>query len=106
MSWAVMRTRCPALRTLMAVLHEAGHALYELGRPEPWQHQPVGEARGTSVHETQSLLIEMQAARTWEFIAFLAPLARDAFGGEGPAWTQLAPDLHEGGARAHSRRSG
>jgi carboxypeptidase Taq len=70
----------------MAVLHEAGHALYEQGRPEAWQHQPVGGARGTSLHESQSLLIEMQAGRTSEFIQFLAPLARDAFGGEGPAW--------------------
>jgi carboxypeptidase Taq len=71
---------------LMAVLHEAGHALYEQGRPEAWQHQPVGEARGTSLHESQSLLIEMQAGRTWEFIEFLASLTRDAFSGEGPAW--------------------
>jgi carboxypeptidase Taq len=73
-------------RALMGVLHEAGHALYEQGRPAGWLHQPVGGARGTSLHESQSLVIEMQAGRSWEFIQFLAPLVRDAFGAEGPAW--------------------
>jgi carboxypeptidase Taq len=46
----------------------------------------VGEARGMSIHESQSLIIEMQACRSREFIAFAAPLMREAFGGTGPAW--------------------
>ena len=46
---------------LMGVLHETGHALYEQGRPEAWRRQPVGAARGMALHESQSLLIEMQA---------------------------------------------
>ena len=74
------------LTGLMAVLHETGHALYERGLPRDWRLQPVGEAGGMALHESQSLLIEMQAARGAEFVAFLAPLAREAFGGEGPAW--------------------
>jgi carboxypeptidase Taq len=71
---------------LMAVLHETGHALYERGLPADWRLQPVGQARGMSVHESQSLLIEMQACRGPEFIGFAAPLIREAFGGDGPAW--------------------
>src|SRR5690242_6724423 len=39
-----------------------------------------------SVHESQSLLIEMQACRSREFLEFTAPLLREAFGGKGPAW--------------------
>jgi len=39
-----------------------------------------------SVHESQSLLMEMQACRSREFIAFAAPRMRAAFGGSGPAW--------------------
>jgi carboxypeptidase Taq len=39
-----------------------------------------------ALHESQSLLIEMQAARSPAFIAFMAPLAREAFGASGPAW--------------------
>ena len=71
---------------LMAVLHETGHALYERGRPAAWRYQPVGRARGMVLHESQSLLIEMQACRSRAFAAYLAPLARQAFGGAGPAW--------------------
>jgi carboxypeptidase Taq len=72
---------------LMGVLHETGHALYEQGRPSEWRRQPVGIARGMSLHESQSLLIEMQACRSREFVTFLAPLAREAFQGDGPAWS-------------------
>lgn len=73
-------------RALMGVLHETGHALYEQGRPQAWLSQPVGHARGMSLHESQSLLVEMQACRSREFIGFAAPRMRDAFGGTGPAW--------------------
>ena len=72
--------------SLMGVLHETGHALYEQGRPRAFMGQPVGEARGMSVHESQSLLIEMQACRSREFLAYAAPVMREAFGGAGPAW--------------------
>ncbi|RXF73889.1 carboxypeptidase M32 [Hansschlegelia zhihuaiae] len=75
---------------LMGVLHETGHALYEQGRPQGHMSQPVGQARGMSVHESQSLLIEMQACRSPEFIAFAGPIMREAFGGDGPAWTPEA----------------
>jgi carboxypeptidase Taq len=71
---------------LMGVLHETGHALYERGLPAEWRRQPVGEARGMAVHESQSLLMEMQACRSREFVEFAAPELRRAFGGEGPAW--------------------
>jgi carboxypeptidase Taq len=73
-------------RALMGVLHETGHALYERGLPQGWRRQPVGHARGMSLHESQSLLVEMQACRSREFIEFLAPLLRQAFGGSGKAW--------------------
>lgn len=74
-------------QSLMGVLHETGHALYELGLPEaPWRHQPIGEARGMTVHESQSLLVEMQACRSPAFLEFAAPLIREAFGVSGPAY--------------------
>ena len=73
-------------RALMGVLHETGHALYEQGRPQAWIAQPVGQARGMSVHESQSLLVEMQACRSREFLSFAAPLRRETVGGSGPSW--------------------
>lgn len=70
----------------MAVLHETGHALYEQGRPRDWLAQPVGDARGMALHESQSLIVEMQAGRSPQFMAFLAPLMRETFAGSGTAW--------------------
>jgi carboxypeptidase Taq len=87
---------------LMGVLHETGHAMYERGLPGRWRHQPVGEARGTGLHESQSLLIEMQVCRGREFLAFAAPIMREAFDADGAAWhpenlyrlyTQVRPDF-------------
>ena len=70
----------------MGVLHETGHALYQRGLPAAWRLQPVGRARGMAVHESQSLLLEMQACRSPAFVGFAAPILREAFAGEGPGW--------------------
>jgi carboxypeptidase Taq len=75
------------LSGLMGVLHETGHAMYERGLPAQWRLQPVGYARGMTLHESQSLLVEMQAARSREFVGFLAPLAAATFEASGPAWS-------------------
>jgi len=71
---------------LMGVLHETGHALYEKNLPADWRRQPVGTARGMDVHESQSLLIEMQACRSLEFLTFASPLMQEAFDRSGPEW--------------------
>lgn len=72
---------------LMGILHETGHALYEQGLPPAWRYQPVGADGGMAVHESQSLILEMQACRSRSFIEYLAPLLRETFGGEGRAWS-------------------
>jgi len=40
------------------------------------------------MHESQSLLIGMQACRSREFITYLAPLVQEDFQGEGQLGTQ------------------
>ncbi|MGF1475398.1 MAG: carboxypeptidase M32 [Geminicoccaceae bacterium] len=70
---------------IMGVVHETGHALYEAGRPEAWMAQPVGEARGMAAHESQSLIIEMQACRSEPFLTFLSGQLIERFG-EQPAF--------------------
>ena len=62
------------------VIHETGHALYELGLPRAWARQPVGRVPGMGLHESQSLLMEMQAARTRELIGWLAGAASEHLG--------------------------
>ncbi len=82
----------------MGVLHETGHALYDFGLPgAPWRGQPVGRARGMVLHESQSLLMEMQACRSREFTGWAAPRLAKAFGGSGPAWA--ADNLYRLGIR-------
>ncbi|HCP01049.1 MAG: carboxypeptidase M32 [Alphaproteobacteria bacterium] len=72
--------------SLMGVMHETGHALYERGLPEEWQFQPVGAALGMAIHESQSLLVEMQISRSRSFLAFALPRMKAAFADAGPAW--------------------
>lgn len=64
---------------LMGVLHEAGHGKYEQGLPDAWLHQPVGLARGMVLHESQSLLQEMQVCRGRQFLSFALPHVHAAF---------------------------
>ncbi|HWA78401.1 MAG TPA: carboxypeptidase M32 [Polyangiaceae bacterium] len=66
-------------KSLMGVLHETGHAKYEQNLPPNWLSQPVGAARGMSVHESQSLLLEMQVCRSRAFLEFATPLIAEAF---------------------------
>jgi carboxypeptidase Taq len=73
-------------RALMAVMHETGHALYERGLPSAWARQPVGEAAGMAAHESQSLIIEMQACRSDAYLRWLAPQLAATFGGDPVAY--------------------
>ncbi len=66
--------------SLMGVLHETGHALYEMGLPADYNGQPVGEALGMTIHESQSLLMEMQVCRSKEFVNFVLPHIVERFG--------------------------
>jgi len=68
------------LKALFAVLHETGHALYERGLPAAFARQPVGSAAGMAAHESQSLIVEMQACRSDAFLGWLGPELASAFG--------------------------
>jgi len=68
------------LSSLLAVVHEAGHAQYERGLPPAWRHQPVGASLGMTIHESQSLVLEMQAGRSRPFLRHLATCAAEHFG--------------------------
>jgi len=74
------------LSGLLAVAHEAGHALYEAGLPEEWRSQPVGRARGMVLHESQSLLCERQVLRSPDFLARFSALLETSLGVH-PAWS-------------------
>jgi carboxypeptidase Taq len=83
------------LSSLMGVLHETGHALYEQGLPKDWSHWPLGKARGMGMHESQSLFVEMQLARSPEFWEFMLPLVHQHLGDEAIAGWDIADVLNE-----------
>jgi carboxypeptidase Taq len=68
------------LSALMGVLHETGHALYEQGLPKDWSHWPLGKARGMAIHESQSLFVEKQVARSPEFWEWAFPHVKTHLG--------------------------
>ncbi|WP_196257665.1 carboxypeptidase M32 [Pelagibacterium limicola] len=70
------------LSSLMGVLHETGHALYEQGLPRELGHLPVGHARGMAIHESQSLFVEQQIARSPEFWQWAMPVVREHLGAD------------------------
>ncbi|MCB1380086.1 MAG: carboxypeptidase M32, partial [Alphaproteobacteria bacterium] len=70
------------LSSLMGILHETGHGLYEQNLPHDLGHWPSAKARGMAIHESQSLFQEMQLSRRAEFWEFALPLARDILGRE------------------------
>ena len=59
------------LQSVLAVIHESGHALYEQNLPLELINQPVGRARGMAMHESQSLFMEKQIGSSLEFISWL-----------------------------------
>ena len=79
------------LSSLMGTIHETGHARYEQNLPRDWLGQPVAAARSMAIHESQSLMFEMQLGRHPGFAAWLAPLVAEVLGPQ-PAFE--AGNLH------------
>lgn len=74
------------LTGLMGVLHETGHAMYDLGLPEAWRGLPIGRDRGMAMQESQSLLLEMVIGRNRPFLTYAKPLLEKFLGVSGPEW--------------------
>ncbi|WMT89994.1 carboxypeptidase M32 [Pelagibacterium sp. H642] len=68
------------LTSLMGVLHETGHALYEQGLPKALSHMAVGQARGMAMHESQSLFVEQQLAHAPQFWEWAMPIVATHLG--------------------------
>jgi carboxypeptidase Taq len=75
------------ISSLMGILHETGHGLYEQNLPKQWGSWPVGKARGMAIHESQSLFVEKQVARSAEFWEWAMPHIAEHLGPEAiAAW--------------------
>lgn len=73
------------LSGIMALMHESGHALYEYQLPRNRCNRPIDSAGGMALHESQSLLMEMQLCRTPEFAEFLSPRLKKGFNSKSKA---------------------
>jgi carboxypeptidase Taq len=76
------------IESLFATAHEVGHGMYEQNQPVAWRYQPAGSHLGMSVHESQSMVIELQACMSREFLNFLAERLQETFNRKSdPAFT-------------------
>jgi carboxypeptidase Taq len=62
--------------SLFAAIHEAGHALYELGVDEKLAYTPLGDGASFGMHESQSRFLENMVGRSREFSKLLDPTLR------------------------------
>lgn len=53
--------------SLFSVLHESGHALYDLNINSEWRYQPIGSTCSYGIHESQSRLYENVVGRSKDF---------------------------------------
>lgn len=65
--------------SLMGIIHETGHSLYEQNLPKAWRPYPVGAARSMGIHESQSIFYEMQVGRSNSFLKYILPILKNDF---------------------------
>jgi len=71
----------PIKANMFSVIHEAGHALYELGLPEKHWWTPVGDSISMGIHESQSRFPENILCKSPEFLTYLYPQVQEIFTG-------------------------
>ncbi len=64
-----------------SVLHEAGHAIYELNLPQEHLWTPVGDTVSLGIHESQSRFIENIVGKNPTFIEYYYPKVLDMIPG-------------------------
>lgn len=64
---------------LFGIMHETGHALYDIGLPKQHWGLPSGDAASYGVHESQSRTWENQVGRSKEFWVYFLPQAKRIF---------------------------
>lgn len=83
------------LESLLGVVHETGHALYEMNLPIDLRRTPLGESNGMSTHESQSLYVEKQICRHPAFVEYLYKVANDIFGKQSYSYEDLLSHIHQ-----------
>jgi len=66
---------------ISVILHEAGHALYEMGLPAEHYGSPLGDAISLGMHESQSRWWETRIGQSKAFWKHYLPLLKEKFKG-------------------------
>ena len=66
---------------LFGIMHETGHALYDIGLDKEHYGLPCGDAASYGIHESQSRMWENQVGRSKEFWVYFLPQAKRMFRG-------------------------
>lgn len=64
---------------ILTILHEGGHALYEMGLPQDQYGTPLGESRSLGVHESQSRWWETRIGLSKPFWHHFYPILQETF---------------------------
>jgi carboxypeptidase Taq len=64
---------------LFGTIHEAGHALYELGFGDQYRGSSLADGTSLGIHESQSRLWENMIGRSRHFWNYYYPILQDAF---------------------------
>jgi carboxypeptidase Taq len=70
------------MSNISVILHEAGHALYEMGLPHQLYGTPLGDARSLGVHESQSRWWETRIGLSKPFWQHFLPMLKETFKGQ------------------------
>ncbi len=62
---------------MYSIIHEGGHALYELNLPVEHRYTAIGNSIGLGVHESQSRFVENIIGRNPEFLGYLFPKVQE-----------------------------
>lgn len=67
------------MSNIFAVLHETGHALYEMGLPAEQYGSPLGEPVSLGIHESQSRWWETRIGHSKAFWKYYLPILQEHF---------------------------
>ena len=67
------------LSSMFSVIHEGGHALYELGADSKYNHTMLGGGISMGIHESQSRFYENIIGRSLPFIRHIFPVVQELF---------------------------
>jgi len=67
------------LSSMFSVIHEGGHALYELGADDKYNHTMLSGGTSMGIHESQSRFYENLIGRSRAFAAYVFPKLQELF---------------------------